>query len=327
MCKRWQHIFLPSVLLLCLVGCSRKSRVVDSSLRPCSWSDSLQPKHVIVIGDLQPTLWLEQKLLGRKQNDTVREKMIAATLSASPDLLLLLGDLVADGSKETHWAAFDSLIHPVHTAGIPVYSVVGNHDYGLLTNKGLPHFLDRFPCALTLPRLLPLADSVMLLVLDSNLDRLPSHVKHRQQERYRAMLARLDKDRAVKGVIVADHHPPFTQSSLHVNSDLKGMFAAPFLQARKTLLFLSGHVHSYERFEADGKIFVVTGGGGGPRREVTTKALSHGLIDKWNHGRQRPFNYVELTITPMGIECKALMLVENTFRVGDKWTMNFDVDN
>ncbi len=281
----------------------------------------------MIIGDLQPTLWLEQKLLGRKQNDAVREEMIAATLGTSPDMLLLLGDLVADGTKETHWAAFDSLIHPVYNAGIPVYAVVGNHDYGLLTNKGLPHFLDRFPCALTLPRLLPLADSVMLLVLDSNLDRLPTHVKRRQQERYRAMLLRLDMDPAVKGVIVADHHPPFTKSNLHVDSELKEMFATPFLQARKTLLFLSGHVHSYERFEANGKFFVVTGGGGGPRRMVTTKALPHGLTDKWSHGKQRPFNYVELTIEPNGIECKALMFIESTFRVGDKWAMRFDTDS
>lgn len=285
------------------------------------WSDSLRPRRIMVVGDLQPTLWVERTFLGRKQNDTVRRRVIEAVQRENPEMLLLLGDLVADGARASDWTRFDSLMEPI--SGIPLYAVIGNHDYGAFSTNGLPHFKERFPYCLTLPRVVRLADSVMLIVLDSNVELLPEAVREAQAERYRALLLRMDLDPSVRGVIVADHHPPYSNSDLHIDERVRGEFAVPFQEGRKTCLFLSGHVHSYERFSIDGKVFVVSGGGGGPRREVDTSATRRYMTDRWRHGSRRPHNYLRIEIDPTGLHAETMMLVGDGFRVGDRWTVDF----
>jgi hypothetical protein len=56
---------------------------------------------------------------------------------------------------------------------------------------------------------------------------------------------------------------------------------------------LSGHVHGYERFIINGRTFVVTGGGGGPRVEyhVGYRAQPTPAYVTAS-GARRPFNYV-----------------------------------
>lgn len=334
-----------SILLGCWVSCEKRIVRPQKEATPYYWADSLRPHRILVVGDLQPTLWVERMVLGRAQNDAVRAGVVAATRQENPDMLLLLGDLVADGAQAADWAAFDSLMRPL--AAIPTYAVIGNHDYGFLAPKGFGHFRARFPYCRTLPRLVRLADSVVLIAVDSNVDILPKSLRQGQAERYRKLLRQLDADSSVKGILVADHHPPYTNSDLATDRRIQQSFAQPFLEARKTLLFLSGHVHSYERFAFERtipgtkrleasekkwqkgeraptkKMFVVSGGGGGPRRQVDTSARRPYLNDQWRGGTLRPHNYLLVEITAAGINCRAMMLVGREFRTGDQWSVDY----
>jgi hypothetical protein len=47
------------------------------------------------------------------------------------------------------------------------------------------------------------------------------------------------------------------------NTKVQEHFVAPFMKARKTTLFISGHAHLFQHFSREGKHFFVIGGGGG----------------------------------------------------------------
>lgn len=290
---------------------------------PYVWADSLRPQRLMIIGDLQPTTWFEEKFLRRSQNDSIRERMIDRVVEEDPELLLMLGDYVGAGEREEEWRKFDSLMAPICRHDIPTYAVIGNHDYGLLGSEGIAHCARRFPNVTVLPSLVFLADSVAMVVVDSNLETLPEKLRRHQERRYREIMKRLDRSPSVKGIIVASHHPPFTNADLPINPAVRETFVPPFMEAKKALLFLSGHIHSYERFEIDGKTFVVSGGGGGPRRKVDTSASRPVRTDQYRKGIWRYHHYVDLQVRPEGIRGEVQMLVGEEFRLGDGFALRW----
>ncbi|MEZ4784714.1 MAG: metallophosphoesterase [Candidatus Kapaibacterium sp.] len=317
-----------SLLLGCLLfgGCSGKlipRQPLTAMETPYYWNDDLRPRTIIAIGDLQPTRWVEFKFLGRPQNDSVRSHMIDAVVENRPDMLLLLGDQVGDGEREEDWLRFDQLMMPVCREKIPIYAVVGNHDYGLLGVKGIRHFQARFPYSNVLPRLVWLADSVAMVVMDSNLGSLPKEEVDNQLNRYKKILKMLDNHPSVRGVIVTMHHPPFSNATLSIDSRVHDLFVPPFVEAKKTMLLITGHVHSYERFQIDGKAFVVSGGGGGPRRRVDTSQERSVKSDQITFGEFRPYHYVQMQIDPEGINCEMMMLDSGKFSRGDQFLLKF----
>lgn len=74
----------------------------------------------------------------------------------------------------------------------------------------------------------------------------------------------LNKDSAIQFIVVGCHHSPFTNSKVVApNKLVQQKFIPAFLASKKSVLFLSGHSHNFERFSVQGKTFLVIGGGGG----------------------------------------------------------------
>jgi hypothetical protein len=94
--------------------------------------------------------------------------------------------------------------------------------------------------------------------------------------------------------VVSSHHPPFTNSTV-VHDDVisRDEFVPLFLQVRKGQLWLSGHCHAVEMFERDGKRFIVSGGGGGPRQKLATGEYAQ-YADIRHGGPVRPLNSLML---------------------------------
>jgi hypothetical protein len=65
------------------------------------------------------------------------------------------------------------------------------------------------------------------------------------------------------------------------------------------LAFISGHAHTYERFLKNEKMFIISGGGGGPRVTLNTGLECH--TDLYKGKSPRPFNYLLLTETNDGV--------------------------
>ena len=87
--------------------------------------DSWVGARVAVIGDIQIGMWLTNVATVRRiVRKIVREK---------PDLVLLTGDFIY--GKRSAISEAVSLLRPLVGAGLPVYAVLGNHDYAMPTKE------------------------------------------------------------------------------------------------------------------------------------------------------------------------------------------------
>ena len=260
-------------------------------------SDSIDYKkgQFAIIGDLQSTSKVE---FWRKSNTQERHYLIHQIAAEAPDFLAIVGDLVFAGSSPTHWAGFDTLAAPLSEAQVPILPLLGNHDYGMIRRSGLANFFARFPHLGGRHWFSRTYGPLGLIFLDSNIRRLPALQWQAQCIWYKNELQRFEQMSEVRGVLVLLHHPPYTNSAMISDGiQVQRTFVQPFVEARKTLAMVAGHVHSYERFERTGKTFLVTGGGG-PRVKLATGRRRRHTDDCFGGPRLRGFHFLRLTPSP-----------------------------
>jgi hypothetical protein len=252
-----------------------------------------------IVGDLQPTSRLE---FWRESNGPERARLVEAIVRSDPDFLAFLGDLVFCGSSARGWRRFDRACSPLRSAGLPLFPVLGNHEYWLSGSRALRNFFSRFPEIRERHWYSVRYGPVGLVFLDSNVRFLPRVEWRRQLDWLEGVLTAGDADPDVRGILVLLHHPPFTNST--VTSDelhVQRFFVPPFRAARKALAMISGHVHSYERFARDGKVFVVAGGGGGPRARLAGERRRRHADDTFAGPPLRFFHYLDCAVEEGGI--------------------------
>jgi hypothetical protein len=176
----------------------------------------------------------------------------------------MLGDLVGEGSKDSDWRDIDEFLNRLHTDGTKVYAIPGNHEFLMRATHGINNFRKRFP-DLPLTGYCVLADSMAIVMLNSNFGQLTEEERKYQQQWYLAEMDSLDKDVTVKIVIVCTHHSPFSNSKIVGSSvRVQEAFIPRFESSPKAKLFVTGHSHNLECFTGtQGKRFLVIGGGGG----------------------------------------------------------------
>jgi len=286
------------------VGRERRREAVDPLVSP----DAIPAGKGVfaVVGDLQPTSGLE---VWRESNQAERKLIIREIARDAPDFVALLGDLVFCGSSGAAWSDFDRLCAPLRSEKVLSMPVLGNHEYWLTRRPALANFFARFPHLEGRHWYAARYGPLGLVFLDSNVHWLPLPRWREQLDWYERQLAAFDAAPDVRGVLVLLHHPPFTNSrvtsdTLHVQKDLVPLFQG----AAKTLAMLSGHVHSYERFERSGKTFLVTGGGGGPRAPLAQGTRRRHSDDAFEGPPLRLFHYLRLRLRPDGLEVEVRSL-------------------
>jgi predicted phosphohydrolase len=286
----------------------------------------LDPKQgqFAVVSDLQRTSRAE---LWRESNRDEREAIMGRIASDTPDFVALLGDLVFRGSSQKDWRQFDELCRPLTAPDLPLFPILGNHEYWISRRAGVANYFSRFRHLqgkhwYTL-RYGPLA----LVAVDSNIRWLPRARWFAQRTWYETELARLEQDWSVRGVLVLVHHPPYTNST--VTSDeihVQHTFVPAFASSRKTMAMLSGHVHSYERFARSGKLFVVTGGGGGPRIKLARagRRMRH-ADDLFTGPSVRLFHFLRFRLREDGLEADAIGLEKGgrAFQTMDRFLLSY----
>lgn len=280
-------------------------------------------RRIVAVGDTQGTLLLERLLLGRESNGEPRSRLLGRLAGEEADAVVHLGDLVADATSVPQWEQYDRLMAPIRGRGIGVYPALGNHDYGETSlpaigpwrsrrlARSMAEVAARFPwLAGPRRRYERRYGRLRLIWLDTNEADQTAGAWTEQQTWFAQRLADADADGDVGGVIVFAHHPPYTNSratgdELHVQRAFVPAFAA----ARKTLAMISGHVHAYERFVMDGKTYIVSGGGGGPRVRLRAgRARRH--ADRCDLPSPRPLHYLVLECGGRSIEVRAMGLGE-----------------
>ncbi|MEP6748696.1 MAG: metallophosphoesterase [Bacteroidota bacterium] len=234
--------------------------------------DSIPVTSIDFISDTQQPLEIEK--IYRKQNHNLQATamIFSAILQNKPAALLMLGDIVSLGYNNRKWRRVDKFLDSARREGIKVYGLLGNHDVMARDRRGENNFDKRFPEHLRTGYVKTI-DSISIVLLNSNFNKLSAEQVARQQQWYIKTLDSLDKYPGVKGIIVSAHHPIFTNSSAVKPSDgLRQYFLPAFMSTKKCVLFITGHAHAFEHFKYQNKNFLVIGGGGGLHQPLEKRA-------------------------------------------------------
>ena len=202
-----------------------------------------------------------------KDSDPVRRKILVQKIAnEKPAILLITGDLVANGGSAAQWTVFDQETEPLRSAGVKVYPALGNHDLRGDLPVALDNYFRRFPHLVRSRYYSVRADNVMIFTLDSALDDPGGP----EMQWFDSQIQALPKE--VQFVVVQLHHPPLTRSSDSVfggghsargqEKDMAQFLESRAAKSRAKFIVVAGHVHNYERYERNGVMYVVTGGGG-----------------------------------------------------------------
>jgi len=163
-------------------------------------------------------------------------------------LLVTLGDNDYTRSPSVFRRNWREAFGWLRDAGVGVAGTLGNHDYEVergryeLESLGMPA-----------PYYTRRVGNVELFLLDSNV------IDSAQT----AWLRRRLKASTARWKIAAFHHPPYS-CGFHAGNETVVARWQPLFERYGVQLVLTGHEHSYQRFERRGVTYVVHGGGGGP---------------------------------------------------------------
>jgi 3',5'-cyclic AMP phosphodiesterase CpdA len=279
-------------------------------------------KHIpsfILVGDTQRTSFWE---FWREQNDSARFAVLQKIASENPAFVIHLGDFVYQGSSQNHWAKFDAYAYEFRNCAIPLFPVLGNHEFYGNKKNALHNYYSHFPYLKKRKWIAFRFCSVGFILLDSNFDKQRDNEKKQQDRWYRKRLREFQNDSALTTILVACHHPPYTNSTI-VNDDeeVQSTFVKPFTTTPKTKLFFSGHCHSYEHFVLNNKHFIVSGGGGGPRHILKINANKQRHSDTSKNGARRAFHFCRISILSKGLRVQMFRLnsLSNEWSLGDEF--------
>jgi Icc-related predicted phosphoesterase len=279
---------------------------------------------IAAVGDLQRTsLW--EYMIGRESNDVERKEIIGSISGQNPGSVILLGDMVFEGDNIDHWKYFDTLMIPLEEKNIAIFPVIGNHEYYGKNRIALKYLTNRFPVLKRKHWYTEICDSIALIFLDSNESEYSDKEWNGQIEWFKNKLSDFDNKSSIKGILVFEHHPPYTNSLITGDEmTVQRAFVPAFDKSRKTLAFISGHAHTYERFIENGKTFIISGGGGGPRVLLKTGPDKH--YDYYNGPSPRPFNYLLINKKDNGISftVKGVNKGSSRFFTLEKFTIPFN---
>lgn len=277
---------------------------------------------VILLGDTQETSIWE---FWRESNKGIRKIVLEKVTEENPDFLILLGDMVFNGSSADEWKRFNDDAFFLRKAELKIFPVRGNHEYFGNNSDAVKNFEAQFPFLNGRSWYAIRTDNTAFILLNSNFNELSEQEKSEQQIWYKKTLEQFNEDSTISGVIVCAHHPPFTNSTV-VESDenVKKYFVVGFEKYAKCKMFFSGHCHSYEHFKIEGKDYVVSGGGGGPRQELDTTD-SKKYNDQFYGSKIRPFNFCKLYLSGSGIKAEVWFYdpANDSWETGDTFELKY----
>lgn len=225
-------------------------------------------REILFLSDTQAPMWVEKLVLRTHQNTKATQTIFAEILRIRPAVLYWLGDIVSLGYRNNKWRIIDQFLLKCTEANTAVYAIMGNHDVMGRPRKGARNFQQRFP-EHSPTGYVKTTDAIAVVMLNSNFSILSAAELVKQQTWYQQTLDELDADPEIKVVIVTCHHAPYSNSKLVGSSTLvQQRFVPPYIKSQKAKLFITGHSHAFERYEFDGKTFLVIGGGGGLRQPL-----------------------------------------------------------
>jgi Icc-related predicted phosphoesterase len=216
------------------------------------------------ISDCQQPMKIEKLRLKSYRNEEARDSLFSDLVRQKPKNLFLIGDLTSAGSNNTSWKPIDNLLNILHQKHVLVNAIPGNHEYYRKAKKGIGNYRIRFPQSPLVGYCVKI-DSMAVVMLNSNFSKMTTSEFHQQQLWYKAKMDSLERDNAIKAIVVCTHHAPYSNSKIVGSSkEVVLNFIPVFMNSSKARLFITGHSHNLEYFKRlPDKHFLVIGGGGG----------------------------------------------------------------
>jgi predicted phosphodiesterase len=232
----------------------------------------------------------------RGGHDTHR-RLVEQMLGEGFDLVAVTGDMVMRGSDGGDWQKFFAVTREL-LAQVRYVPAIGNHDLGWSHGDPDVFALPTGPAGRpdhVYWYSLELAD-IHLVFLDSN-----SYEQTEQEQWLETDLAAARR-RGVRAIIVLTHDGPYSRG-LHRGNQLARERYVPILAKHHVDLLVAGHDHLYQRGEAGGVRYVVSGGGGASLYKPTCGV--RGKPKCFDDGMQKlaiEHHYVVVTIDKESLE-------------------------
>jgi len=235
------------------------------------------------------------------ENVTARRALVARIAQEKPDAVLLSGDLTMHGGDLGDYAIYHAETQAWRDANLRIFPVMGNHE---ISNCELQQCLRNWWEAF--PELrghrwysTQLGTRIYVVGLDSNDSLLPGSPQHRWLEQQLLSLPE-----SVRFVLFTMHHEPVGDVQLDADDNPRPneMAVAQLLKcanrrSHARFVVIAGHIHNYERFERNGVVYLVSGGGGAPQQIVDREP-----DDLFRANSYPNFHYVKFTLSGHALE-------------------------
>jgi hypothetical protein len=204
-------------------------------------------------------------------NPVARRALVAKIAGEKPDVLLLSGDVPYHGGVANDYVVYRQETQAWRTAGLKVFPAMGNHELWspspatICPESCLQNWWNNFPELKGRRWYSVRFGKAYFITVDSNLDLTPGSS---QSEWVAKQLAGLPKE--TRYVFISLHHPPMADPivndpshNVRPNEDaLAHQLETAAKHTKASIVVIAGHIHAYQRFERNGVIYLVSGGGG-----------------------------------------------------------------
>jgi 3',5'-cyclic AMP phosphodiesterase CpdA len=269
-----------AVCVVCAVLCFAQSSKSQTSTQASSQSRQLRATFVVRETDLQkPTTiiaygdmrFTDPSSLPATNTDA-RRALVARIAQERPDALLLNGDLTMHGGDQADYAIYQTETKAWRDEHLRIFPALGNHEFANCdVRRCLQNWWNTFP-ELKNHRWYSaqLGTKLYLIALDSNDSLLPGSP---QQSWLEAQTDSLPN--SVEFVLITMHHEPVGDVQIGADDNprpnemaLAELLKRENLNSKVRFVVIAGHIHNYERFEQDGVVYLVSGGGGAPQQTI-----------------------------------------------------------
>lgn len=227
---------------------------------------------------------------------------VIRTMRGDHAFLLHLGDMVPTGGDLSQWTKFLSIASPV-LERMPIVPVLGNHE--IISPLGPQLYREHFALPDGGRQAYYAFDygGLRILVLDSNTRLDPGSPQYDFAVRE---LDRAGNDTNLSALFVALHHGPFSSGRHGGLEDLHTSGLVDAMRRARVDLVFSGHDHMYERGEADGLKYVVSGGCGSPLYASNAREpYQLAFLPAFHHVRVR-VDSARVELDVLGVDARAI---------------------
>jgi hypothetical protein len=229
-------------------------------------------------------------------NPKVRRWLVDRIAAEKPDAVLLSGDVPWHGNQANDYEVYRTETKIWREGHLRIYPALGNHEFQGVEQVCLDNWWHAFP-EFHGRRFysVQFGDSIYMLNLDSNSPLTPGSEQLNWVSRQL-----IDLPKTARFVLLNLHHPPVVDFQAGGDDSHNGrpnelalakLLAIASKKSPVRFIVAAGHIHNYERFDQDGIVYLVSGGGGAKPRPVEREAKD------LYQGREFPnYHYVKLVV-------------------------------